>query len=189
MPTEAPAPVPTIRTARLELVSMSIPFMRALVAGDLEAASRELGAEVPPGMPEDLMTFLQFRLAQLEVDPTILPWLGRAIVLTDAAGTRHAIGTIGFHGPPDEHGRAEVGYRVEPEYRRRGFAREAIRGLFDWAAAEHGIGRFIASISPSNEASLRLTESFGFVQTGSQMDEIDGLELVFEAPWPPSRGA
>lgn len=189
MPTEAPAPVPSIRSARLELVSMSIPFMRALVAGDLAAASRELGADVPPGMPGDLVNFLEFRLAQLEIDPTILPWLGRSMVLTDDAGTRRAIGTIGFHGAPDEQGRVEVGYRVEPEYRRRGFAREAIRALFDWAAREHGIHRFIASISPSNEASLRLTEAFGFVQTGSQMDEIDGLELVFEAPWPPTRGA
>ena len=185
MPTEAPAPVPSIRSPRLELVSMSIPFMRALVAGDLAAASRELGADVPSGMPGDLVNFLEFRLAQLEIDPTILPWLGRSMVLTDDAGTRRAIGTIGFHGAPDEQGRVEVGYRVEPEYRRRGFAREAIRALFDWAATEHGIHRFIASISPSNEASLRLTEAFGFVQTGSQMDEIDGLELVMETTWPP----
>jgi GNAT superfamily N-acetyltransferase len=165
---------------------MSIPFMRALVAHDLAAASRELGANVPAGMPDDLVNFLEYRLAQVAVDPSILPWLGRAMVLTDEHGARWAIGTIGFHGAPDDQGRVEVGYRVEPEYRRQGFASESVRALFDWAANEHGIHRFIASVSPSNEPSLRLVEGFGFRETGSHMDEIDGLELEFEADWPPA---
>ena len=106
------------------------------------------------------------------------------MVLTEADGTRRVVGTIGFHGPPDDRGRLEVGYSVQAAYRRRGFTREAVRALFDWAAAEHGIRRFIASISPTNEASLALARSFGFVQTGEQMDEIDGLELVLETDWP-----
>lgn len=165
---------------------MSLTFMHALVAHDLVAASREIGAEVPSDMPDDLVNFLRFRVVQVEADPALVQWLGRAMVLTDEAGKRRVIGTIGFHGAPDDQGRLEVGYRVEPEFRRRGFALEAINALFDWAAREHGIHRFIASISPSNEASLALTAGLGFSQTGSQMDEIDGLELVFEADWPPA---
>ena len=106
------------------------------------------------------------------------------MVLTEPDGARRVIGTIGFHGPPDERRRLEIGYSVQPAYRRQGFAREAVRAMLDWAASEHGIHRFIASISPTNEASLALTRGFGFVQTGEQMDEIDGLELVFEADWP-----
>jgi len=184
-----PKPIPSIRTPRLELVSMSIPFMHALVADDLEAASREIGAVVPEGMSEDLVDFLRYRLAQLAVDPSILEWLGRAMVLTDEAGARNVIGTIGFHGAPDAQGRVEVGYRVEPDYRRQGYARESVRALLDWAAMTHGIRRFIASVSPTNAASLALIGEFGFRQTGSQMDDIDGLELVFEAEWPPAPGA
>jgi RimJ/RimL family protein N-acetyltransferase len=107
------------------------------------------------------------------------------MVLTDEDGARRVIGTIGFHGPPDERGRLEIGYSVQEAYRRRGFAREAVRAMFDWAASEHGIRRFIASVSPTNEASLALVRSFGFRQTGEQMDEVDGLELVLEAEWPP----
>jgi RimJ/RimL family protein N-acetyltransferase len=56
--------------------------------------------------------------------------------------------------------------------------------MFDWAAETHGIRRFIASISPANEPSLRLASGFGFVQTRSQMDDVDGLELVLETSWP-----
>ncbi len=179
--------VPAIRTPRLELVSMSIPFMRALVAHDLDAAAREIGAEVPATLTEDLQDFLRYRLAQLEVDPSILPWLGRAMVLTDEHGARRVIGSIGFHGAPDDRGRVEIGYRVEPEHRRRGFARESVQAMFDWAAATHGIRRFVASISPTNAPSLQLAAGFGFVQTGSHIDDVDGLELEFETDWPPPR--
>jgi RimJ/RimL family protein N-acetyltransferase len=56
--------------------------------------------------------------------------------------------------------------------------------MFDWAHATFGIGRFIASISPTNAASLALAAQLGFEQVGEQMDEIDGLEYVFETTWP-----
>lgn len=162
---------------------MSIPCMRALVAGDRVAAERELGAAIPESLPDTLEHFLQYRLRQLAADPTILRWLARAMVLTDAMRARRAIGTIGFHGPPDEGGRLEIGYRIEPDYRRRGYTREAVRGMLDWAA-EQGVHRFIASVRPDNEASLGLVAGLGFVQTGTQMDDIDGLELVLEGTWP-----
>lgn len=177
-------PADRIPTPRLELVTMSIPFMQALVTRDLAGAEAELGATVPTGMPDDLEHFLQYRLAQAESNPAILPWLGRAMVLTDETGARRAIGTIGFHGPPDAEGRVEVGYRVEPEHRRKGYTSEAVRALFDWAHREHGIARFVASISPTNVASLALADGFGFVETGSHMDDIDGLEIEFETSWP-----
>ena len=178
--------VPSIRSDRLVLESMSVPFMQALVARDLAAAEREINAHVPAWLPDQLDNFLQYRLAQLAVDPSIREWLGRAMVMTDDAGRRRIVGTIGFHGPPDSERRVEIGYSVDPVYRRRGLAREAVRAMFDWAASTHGISRFVASISPTNEASLGLVAGFGFVQTGSQVDDIDGLELVFEADWPPS---
>ena len=166
---------------------MTIACMRALAAHDIEAAGREARAIISPGLDEDLADFLRYRLAQVDADPSIRQWLGRLMILADANGERQAIGTIGFHGAPDEKGRLEVGYRVEAPYRRQGYARESVQAMFDWAAGEHGIRRFVASIAPTNEPSLRLAAGFGFVQTGSHIDEIDGLELEFEADWPPAR--
>ena len=164
---------------------MTIAFMHALKARDYETANREAGVLVPPGFAEHLDDFFRYRLSQLDADPSIRQWLGRVIVLTDESGARPVIGSIGFHGPPDDKGRLEVGYRVEAPYRRRGFAREAVQAMFDWAASTHGIHRFIASISPANEPSLRLTAGLGFVETGSHIDDIDGLEIEFETDWPP----
>ena len=177
--------VPLIRTARFELVSMSMTFMRLLVERDLPAASWEIGAIVPDDLPDQLDHFLQFRIADLEADPTAQPWLGRAIVLTDADGTRRVIGTVGFHTPPDPDGRVEIGYRVEAPHRRQGVATEVARAMFVWAH-EQGVDRFRASVAPDNVASLAVVARFGFRQTGVQMDDIDGEELVFELDgWPP----
>jgi [ribosomal protein S5]-alanine N-acetyltransferase len=176
----APVDVPPIRTERFELVSMSLSFMRLLLARDLEAAADEIGVNLPADMADGLDNFLRFRIADLEIDASAQPWLGRAIVLTGADGSRYAIGTAGFHSPPDEGGRVEIGYRVWPEHRRQGVASEVVRALFDWAAREHGVTRFRASISPGNVPSLAIIGRLGFHQVGAQIDDIDGEELVFE---------
>ena len=99
---------------------MSVPFMETLAEHDLEAASLEAGAVVPAWMADQLEHFLKFRLSQLAADPSIREWLGRAIVLTDAAGDRRVIGSIGFHGPPDAEVRLEVGYSIDPPYQATG---------------------------------------------------------------------
>ena len=176
--------VPSIRTDRFELVSMSLPFMRALAGHDLETAASEIGATVPASLPDDLEHFLDYRIADLTADPTIQPWLGRAIVLDDSAG-RRIIGSVGFHSPPDGDGRVEVGYRVEPAHRRQGVASEVVRALFDWAHREYGVTRFRAATAPDNVASQAILARLGFRQVGVQIDEYDGPELVFERDgWP-----
>jgi RimJ/RimL family protein N-acetyltransferase len=159
---------------------MSLRFMRLLLARDLSGAADEIGASIPPDMADRLDNFLQFRISDLEVDASAQPWLGRAIVMTEPDRTRHAIGSAGFHAPPDADGRVEVGYRVEPDHRRQGVATEVVRALFDWAAREHDVRNFRASVSPNNVASLAIIRGFGFRQVGVQMDDIDGEELVFE---------
>lgn len=179
--------VPPIPTARFELVSMSLTFMHGLVARDIAGAEAEIGAIVPVEMPDQLDDFLRFRIADLSVDPDAQPWLGRAIVLTEPGGTRRIIGSCGFHSPPGPDGRVEVGYSVQPDYRRQGVATEVVHALFDWAHA-NGIDRFRASVGPWNVPSLAIIKGLGFQEVGVQMDDIDGEELVFELDgWPPAR--
>jgi len=90
------------------------------------------------------------------------------------------IGNIGFHGKPNAMGQAELGYGVEPQYRRQGYASEAALALIDWARHEHGIQRFVVSVSPTNKPSLGMAAKLGFQRIGTQIDEIDGEEYVFE---------
>jgi len=172
-----------VKTQRLELVLMTLTFMEALQRRDLEAASGELGASVPVWLADDMQDFLEYRLAQVREDPGVRGWLGRSMVVTEADGSRHVVGSIGFHGPPEE-GKLEIGYRVDPRYRNRGFARESASAMYTWAHDKHGITTFVASVSPDNIASLNLIEEYGYVLLGEQIDDIDGLELVFETHWP-----
>jgi ribosomal-protein-alanine N-acetyltransferase len=171
-------PVPAVLSERLELVSMSPELIGALLRGDLEAARREIGVELPAGFADDDEFVLRLRLGQMETDPAARPWLLRVMVTREEP--RRAVGRIGFHEPPDEECRVEIGYTVFPADRGQGFATEACRALFGWAHAEHGVARFRASVSPANAASLAVVRKLGFRQTGRQWDERDGEELVFE---------
>jgi ribosomal-protein-alanine N-acetyltransferase len=169
-----------IPSPRLALVSFTPRAMRAVLDGDLATAEEELHAAVPRGLRERLGELFERRLADVDRDPSVLPWMARAMVLTDNLGVRRVIGSVGFHGAPNEDGQVEIGYHVEPGFRRRGFATEAVRALLEWAAAEHGIRHFRASVAPSNEPSLAVVARLGFRQTGVRWDELDGEQLVFE---------
>lgn len=176
--------VPPIITPHLELVSLGPEFMRASLAGRLSEAAKLLGVVLPDDWPGEAEHVLRLREQQLTSDPSSQPWLLRAIVLREPG--RLMAGRIGFHAPPDERGAVEVGYAIVPAYRRQGYAREAVIALFDWATREHAIRRFIASVSPRNDASLHLVQTLGFTQVGTQWDELDGEESVFELVRPVS---
>ena len=66
-----------------------------------------------------------------------------------------------------------------PEHRGRGYATEAAAALIAWARGQ-GVARFVASVAPANAPSLAIVRKLGFVRTGEQWDDEDGLELVFE---------
>jgi RimJ/RimL family protein N-acetyltransferase len=113
----------------------------------------------------------------MESDPSTRPWLLRLIVIRE---TGELAGYVNFHAPPGDEGWVEIGYQIQPRFRRRGYATEAAYAMFLWAGAQ-GVQRLRASVSPDNEASLGMVEKMGFTRTGEQWDEIDGLEYVFEA--------
>jgi RimJ/RimL family protein N-acetyltransferase len=180
--------VPPILSERLELVSISPGLVTALIAPPHDEVRRVEGIEVPTGWPDRHDEgFLLLRERQMRDDPGTQEWLVRAIVLREPG--RPLIGHIGFHGPPGTNGpgkadAVEMGYTVFAPYRRRGYATEAVEALLGWARRERGIRRFVASVAPSNQPSLAIVRRLGFRETGSQWDEVDGLELVFELERP-----
>jgi len=106
-----------VKTQRLELVLMTLTFMEALQRRDLEAASGELGASVPVWLADDMQDFLEYRLAQVREDPGVRGWLGRSMVVTEADGSRHVVGSIGF-AQPDRGVRLRPPGRADRRYRR-----------------------------------------------------------------------
>jgi len=183
-------PSATIYSDRLDLIPFTADFMRASLARNLPEAERLLGVPLPATWPE-FPDKLARRLRQLEEDPSLEPWLIRAIVLRDE---HIKVGHIGFHeAPGPEHyreiapGAAEFGYNIYEPYRRRGYAREAALALMHWAHREHSVPRFVLTISPENLPSQALAANLGFVRIGSHIDEVDGPEdiLVYHVATPP----
>jgi [ribosomal protein S5]-alanine N-acetyltransferase len=170
--------VPPIVSERLDLVWLSPAFIDAALNGRRDEAETILGAPLPDHFPGEDEPFLRLRREDMQRDPAWAPWLMRALVLRHPK--RAMVGHAGFHGPPDRRGVAEIGYTVFPEHRRQGYAEEAASALMDWARRDHDVRRFRASVSPTNEPSLQMVRKLGFRQIGHQIDEIDGLELVFE---------
>ncbi|WP_245996952.1 GNAT family N-acetyltransferase [Nocardia pseudobrasiliensis] len=117
------------------------------------------------------------RSAQSEQNPASADWVTGAIWDEQQ---RTAVGRAGFHGLPDAAGMVEIGYAVDPVYRRRGYARAALEALLRRASREPEVRTVRVSISPDNLASYRLTSQYGFVEVGQQWDEEDGLEIVYE---------
>jgi RimJ/RimL family protein N-acetyltransferase len=164
----------------VHLVPLNVGVMRALLSGDLAGASAEAGVQLTDYFTGDASIWLwRVRAEQIQRDPASADWLARAAV-DDESGL--VIGHAGYHGPPDETGMVEVGYSVDPRFRRRGHGREMLAALLRRAKAEPRVQTVRASISPDNVASLATVAKFGFVQVGEQWDDEDGLELIFEVP-------
>ena len=162
----------------VELLQLPATVIASLAEGDLTAAN--LGSPVPltewhvsPG-PRRTWTY---RRTQLATQPADADWITR--VIWDPSLGR-SVGQAGFHGPPDARGMVEMGYAVDPEYRRRGYARAAVVDLLARARREPSVRVLRATVSPGNVASEHLTAAFGLVRVGEQWDEEDGLEIVYE---------
>lgn len=163
-----PLMVDVIRTRRLELIPISDAFVAALLAGDLVAAQHEIGAGVSPWLLRRTDHVAQLRLAQSRPGAVTIAGAARAIVLTEAPGRRRVIGSIGLHGPADASGSLEVGCRIDPAFRRRGLAAEALTAICDWAADELGVSRFLVSIV-TREPSL---QACGVPNDGTRLPSV-----------------
>ncbi len=173
-----PALTDVIVTPRLELLLLALADLDGILAG---RTTEIAGAALPLEWVRRYERVLRLRRDQIAREPRRAPWLLRVMVERES---RALVGNIGFHGPPGSNAlgareAVELGYGVQPSFRRRGYAEEAVRGMIARARA-HGIARFIASVSPMNAPSLSLVRKLGFVEVTRVIDDVDGEEIVFE---------
>jgi RimJ/RimL family protein N-acetyltransferase len=162
----------------VRIVHLAAPVFRALASGDLAAASA-----VSPVPLSAYFAGLEWRAVwqrrskQVEEDPASAAWVTG--VIWDER-QQVAVGRAGYHGPPDPSGMVEIGYAVDPAYRRQGYARAALEALLQRAAREPEVRTVRVTISPDNVASYRLASQYGFTKVGEQWDDEDGLEIIYE---------
>ena len=110
-----------------------------------------------------------------------------AVVARDSRAPIGMCGVLKRDALPDP----DVGFAFLPSFRRRGYAREALRGVIADAAGRLRLTRLLAITSPDNAASIALLGSVGFtfereapLAPGAPPVRIFALELV---PGPVSR--
>ncbi|WP_436738224.1 GNAT family N-acetyltransferase [Streptomyces sp. BBFR102] len=93
-----------------------------------------------------------------------------------------ALGTIGFHGPPDERNSAEVGYGLQERARGHGYATAALRTLTAWGLGRPGSPALRARVDPGNKASQHVLRRAGFTPADPPVvqDLAEGLDLRYE---------
>jgi len=169
---------------RVRLVQLPLRALRALGDGDLETANAFAPVRLTAYFiqPDQRGTWAR-RAVQVEADSGAAAWVTGVIWAADIG---EPVGRAGFHGPPDERGMVEIGYSIDPYYRRRGYARSAFEALLARAERDLSVQGVRVSIAPDNEASLAVVAPYGFAKVGEQWDEEDGLEYVFERGFPAS---
>ena len=162
---------------RVELVTLSPPALAALAAGDRVAAERATHLPLSGYAVSAWRSTWQRRHRQVTADPRVATWVTGLVI---DAERRVVVGRAGFHGPPDARGMVEIGYAIDPAYRRQGYARAAVAALLDRARRESAVKIVRASVRPDNQTSWRVLEPYGFEAVGEQWDDEDGTELIVE---------
>ena len=84
-----------------------------------------------------------------------------SMLITERA-SRNAIGSIGFHGPPDEEGQVTIGYGLVEQYRGRGLGTEALEALIAYCRTRSEVRTILADTDVENTVSQRVLEKCGF---------------------------
>lgn len=91
-------------------------------------------------------------------------WEWYAIWMIELKNGTH-IGELCFKGlTPD--GIAEIGYGINDEYQRQGYASEAVKAVSEWAFQQPDVTAIEAETDDENIASKRVLEKCGFVLNG-----------------------
>jgi len=159
-----------LTTERLELVRATAERLRADLAGHA-ALAVALAAIVPDNWPPELYDrgATEWALRHAEEHPVQGTWGMYYVVDPGASDGPTAAGVVGFKGAP-EAGIVELGYSILPQFRRRGYATEAVAALVDLAFAHDEVERIAAQTLPELSASIGVLLRSGFELVGAGTD-------------------
>lgn len=110
-----------------------------------------------PNTEEDTLNFIKNSIDQINKSPRLVYEFG--IVLKE---TGNLIGGCGMFLKAENLKEASIGYIVNPDYWRNGYATEATSGLLEYAKNKMGLEQIKATCDTRNIASQRVLEKNGF---------------------------
>lgn len=145
----------TLRSHRLELCELPLHDATDVVAG-----RTPLGQRWADGYPLDGTIAAAKMLLRAAAAGSLREGFGMYQIVEADSGL--TVGDIGFHAPPDEAGRAEIGYGICPAFRGRGLVSHALRMLVKWTFEQPGIQELVAQTEEGHVASRRVLDAAGF---------------------------
>ena len=164
--------MPTLRTERLVLETLTRDEVAAILAGDRDGRA---WADDYPTEGDLVVAAVIGEAGEYYAENATL-----AVFQVRDAASGDAIGGIGFLSAPRD-GEAEVGYGIVESARGRGLATEALQAVLI-LAHDHGVERVVALTDPSNVPSHAVLERAAFERDGEvRTDEGEMWRWVHRA--------
>lgn len=162
-----------LKTKRLQLVPLSYQHL-SLLAKDRRMMEKSLGLN-----PSEMLVSPEI---QAEIDEVVPHWLAFTKKNPEqyAWGTtweivlsveNKSIGSIGLSGFPDKNGQVMVGYAIDKNYHKHGYATEALEGITRWAFASPDVMSIGAYTPKENIPSQKVLKNNHFQNMGEVIEE------------------
>lgn len=127
-----------------------------------------------PKSVDDIALLIENASSEIDVPGT---WF-QMVVLERT--TNRLIGDVGIHflKSDTENKQVEIGYTLDREFRGKGYATEALTAVIDYLFHSLNKHRIVASIDPTNSASISLVERLGFRKEAHFVES-----LFFHGKW------
>jgi RimJ/RimL family protein N-acetyltransferase len=171
-----------LRTARLDLVPMTVAMVEAVMLGRRDDAERLVEARMPARWPNPELVERAFTasLEAIRANPDVRLWGDRVLIVRGPETEARVVGSVVFHGRPDDDGVAEIAYGVEEASQSQGYATEAVEASVGWALEQPRVHAVQAATFAWHRPSLRVIEKVGMSRVGTREHETLGELLVFE---------
>ncbi len=138
-----------VRTSRLLIKPRSLEEMQTLYLNEIDTEMKQAYYEMIEGMQKNKGK-----------EEWTSDW--NIMLLSDMI----TVGGIGFKGSPNEDGIVEVGYGIDENYRRNGFATEALNNIVKWALSFPEVKAVQAQTEVNNTISQKVLLHNGFQHVG-----------------------
>lgn len=141
-----------LKTPRLNLRPLSLTDAEALLPVFADEDTMRYWAHGPVASAQEMHKSLEYNLTPEGAPPN-------AFAIRETADGP-ALGWVSLYA--FNEGNAGAGYILAKQARGKGYAREALTALLDYAFGDRALHRVFLDIDPENTASIRLAQSMGF---------------------------
>lgn len=167
-----------LETERLILIPLTYDQVRKYLVND-NSLETDLGVEYQPrAISPELKEALEQTLLPMLADPT-KNFLFCTLWTILLKAENRMVGDLCITGEPNEEGQIEIGYGTHAADRGRGYMKEAVGGLINWALGQPGVQSIFASTEKTNAPSRQILQKNRFKLVG---ETGDSYEFRFELP-------